>query len=301
MLAHALDDYLAVRRGAGFTLTTPERYLRYFVRFAEARSETHIRVQSAIDWAAAATTEIERHRRYRCLIGFARFLHAEDPRHEIPPAHVFCGYRPRPTPYLFTDDELRRLIDAAARLGPPGSLRPQTYTTLFTLLAVTGLRPAEAYALCRDDIARDGLTVRKTKFGRSRLVPIHDSTRCALARYLERRARLGWDDPHVFVSLAGHPLSPCLVARLFRQLLETAGLPERPGRPHVHDLRHRFATRALQASCGGRDRIGSQMLALTTYLGHAHVASTYWYLETTPELMTDIAARCEDFVWGEPS
>jgi integrase len=301
MLARALDDYLAVRRGAGFTLKTHEQYLRYFVRFADARSETHVRAESAIDWAAAAKTEVERHRRYRCLIGFARFLHAEDPRHEIPPAHVFCGYRPRPTPYLFTDDELRRLIDAAARLGPPGSLRPQTYKTLFTLLAVTGLRPAEAYALCRDDIARDGLIVRKTKFGKSRLVPIHDSTRCALARYLEQRARIGGEDPHVFVSLAGHPLSPCLVARLFRQLLQTAGLPDRPGRPRVHDLRHRFATRALQASCGDRDRIGSQMLALTTYLGHAHVASTYWYLETTPQLMTDIAARCEDFVWGEPS
>ena len=301
MLAQAVNDYLAVRRAAGFRLKTPEQYLRYFVRFAEARGETHIRAESAIDWAAAAETEVERHRRYRCLIGCARFLHAEEPRHEIPPTHVFCGYRPRPTPYLFTDDELRRLIDAAARLGPPGSLRPQTYKTLFTLLAVTGLRPAEAYALCRDDITPDGLTVRKTKFGKSRLVPIHDSTRCALARYLEQRAHLGGEDPHVFVSLAGHPLSPCLVARLFRQLLQTAGLPDRPGRPRVHDLRHRFATRALQASGGARDRIGSQMLALTTYLGHANVASTYWYLESTPQLMTDIAACCEDFVWGEPS
>jgi integrase/recombinase XerD len=301
MLAQDVDDYLAVRRGAGFALKTPERYLRYFVRCADARGETHVRAQSAIDWAAQAKTEVERHRRYRCLIGCARFLHAEDPRHEIPPDHVFCGYLPRPTPYLFTDDELRRLIDAAARLGPPGSLRPQTYKTLFTLLAVTGLRPAEAYALCRDDLARDGLIVRKTKFGTSRLVPIHDSTRCALERYLEQRARSGRDDAHVFVSLAGHPLSPCLVARLFRQLLQTAGLPERPGRPRVHDLRHRFATRALQASGGDRDRIGSQMLALTTYLGHAHVASTYWYLESTPELMTDIAADCDDFVWGAPS
>jgi integrase/recombinase XerD len=301
MLAQAVDDYLAVRRAAGFKLKTAELYLRYFVRFADARGETHVRAKSAIDWAAEAKTEVERHRRYQCLIGFARFIHAEEPRHEIPPAHVFCGYLPRPTPYLFTDDELRRLIGAAARLGPPGSLRPQTYKTLFTLLAVTGLRPAEAYALCRDDIAHDGLTIRKTKFGKSRLVPIHDSTRCALEHYLEQRTRMGWDDAHVFVSLAGHPLSPCLVARLFRQLLQRAGLPDRPGRPRVHDLRHRFATRALQTSCGARDQIGPHMLALTTYLGHAHVASTYWYLESTPQLMTDIAARCEDFVWGEPS
>lgn len=301
MLVQAVDDYLAVRRAAGFKLKTAERYLRYFTHFADARGETHMRAKSAIDWAAEAKTEVERHRRYQCLIDFARFIHAEEPCHEIPPAHVFCGYLPRPTPYLFTDDELRRLIGAAARLGPPGSLRPQTYTTLFTLLAVTGLRPAEAYALCRDDIAHDGLTIRNTKFGKSRLVPIHDSTRCALEHYLEQRARIGGDDAHVFVSLAGRPLSACLVSRLFRQLLQRAGLPDRPGRPRVHDLRHRFATRALEACSGAREHVGAHMLALTTYLGHAHVGSTYWYLESTPQLMTDIAARCEDFVWGEPS
>ena len=301
MLAQAVDDYLAVRRAAGFKLKSAERYLRYFVRFADARGETHVQAKSAIDWASEAKSEVERHRRYQCLIGFARFMHVEEPRHEIPPARVFCGYLPRPTPYLFTDEELRRLIGAAAHLGPPGSLRPQTYKTLFTLLAVTGLRPAEAYALCRDDITHDGLTIRKTKFGKSRLVPIHESTRCALEHYLEQRARVGWDDAHVFVSLAGRPLSACLVSRLFRQLLRTAGLPERPGRPRVHDLRHRFATRALEACSGSREHIGAHMLALTTYLGHAHVGSTYWYLESTPQLMTDIAARCEDFVWGEPS
>jgi integrase/recombinase XerD len=124
MLTQAVDDYLAVRRAACFKLKTTERYLRYFVRFADARGDTHVRAKSAIDWAAQAKTEVERHRRYQRLIGFARFIHAEEPCHEIPPEHVFCGYLPRPTPYLFTDDELRRLICAAARLGPPGSLRP---------------------------------------------------------------------------------------------------------------------------------------------------------------------------------
>jgi integrase len=301
MLTQAVDHYLAVRRAAGFKLKSTERYLRYFVRFANARGDTHVRARSAIDWAAGAKSEVERHRRYQCLIAFARFIQAEEPCHEIPPDHVFCGYLPRPTPYLFTDDELCRLICAAARLGPPGSLRPHTYKTLFTLLAVTGLRPAEAYALCRDDITRDGLTIRETKFRKSRLVPIHDSTRCALAHYLEHRARIGGDDEHVFVSLARRPLSPCIVSRLFRQLLREAGLPDRPGRPRVHDLRHRFATRALQACPGSRDHIGAHMLALTTYLGHAHVGSTYWYLESTPQLMTDIATRCEDFVRGELS
>ena len=108
-------------------------------------------------------------------------------------------------------------------------------------------------------------------------------------------------DDHLFVSLAQRPLSPCIVSRMFRQLLQGAGLPERPGRPRVYDLRHRFATRALEACSDTRNHVGPHMLALTTYLGHAHGKSTYWYLQSTLRLMADIAARCEDFVWGEPS
>ena len=301
MLTQAMDDYLAVRRAAGFKLKTTEQYLRYFVRFADTRGDTYVRAKSAIDWAAQAKTEAERHRRYQCLMGFARFIHAEEPCHEIPPEHVFCGYLPRPTPYLFTDDELHRLIRAAGQLGPPGSLRPHTYKTLFTLLAVTGLRPAEAYALRRDNITHDGLTILETKFRKSRLVPIHDSTRNALVHYLEQRNRIAKDNDHVFVTLAQRPLSPCIVSRMFRQLLLAAGLPDRPGRPRVYDLRHRFATRALETCPDTRDHVGRHMLALTTYLGHAHIKSTYWYLETTPQLMTDIAIQCEDFFRGESS
>ncbi len=301
MLAQAVDDYLAVRRAVGFKLKTTELYLRYFVRFADARGDTHVRAATAIDWAAQAGSEVERQRRYQCVLRFARFIHIEEPRNEIPPEHVFCGYLPRPSPYLFTNDELRRLLHAAAHLGPSGSLRPLTYKTLFTLLAVTGLRPAEAYALRRHNLTPDGLVIRDTKFGKSRLVPIHASTRAALDHYLEHRSHLAVDDDHVFVSLAQHPLSSCLVSRTFRQLLRTAGLPDRPGRPRVYDLRHRFATRALEACSDNRDHVGRHMLALTTYLGHARIGSTYWYLENTPQLMTDITARSEHFVWGEPS
>ncbi len=301
MLAQAVDHYLAVRRAAGFKLKSDELYLRYFVRFAEARGDTYVRGTVSVEWAAQAGSESERQRRYRCVCQFARFVHIEEPHHEIPPEHVFCGYRPRPSPYIFTDDELRRLLHAAARLGPPSSLRPLTYTTLLTLLAVTGLRPAEAYALRRHDVTHDGLVIRETKFGKSRLVPIHASTRSALQHYLEHRSHLAVDDNHVFVSLAQRPLSSCIVSRTFRQLLRTAGLPDRPGRPRVYDLRHRFATRALEDCSADRDHVGSHMLALSTYLGHGRIASTYWYLENTPQLMTDIAARSEHFVWGELS
>jgi integrase len=301
MLTQAVDDYLTMRRAVGFRLQTPELYLRYFARFACARGDTYVRVTTAIDWASQASTEAERYRRYQCLIPFTRFIHAEEPRHELLPEHVFCGYLQRPTPYLFTDDELHRLVRAAGRLGPAGSLRPRTYKTLFILLAVTGLRPAEAYALRRDDITHDGLVIRETKFRKSRLVPIHGSTRAALKHYLEHRNRFARHDDHVFVSLAQHPLSPCLVSRTFRQLLQKTGLPDRPGRPRVYDLRHRFATRALEACSDSRDHVGRHMLALTTYLGHADIKSTYWYLESTPKLMADIAAQCEGFFAGDLS
>jgi integrase len=301
MLAQALEHYLAVRRAAGFKLKSTEQYLRYFVRFAHARGDAHVRGTTAIEWAAQAAREVERQRRYLCVRRFARFMQVEEPRHEIPPESVFCGYLSRPSPYIFTNEELHRLLHAAAQLGPLGSLRPHTYTTLFTLLAVTGLRPTEAYALCRHDLTHDGLVIRDTKFGKSRLVPIHPSTRAALERYLERRNHLAVDDDHVFVTLAQRPLSACTASRTFRQLLRIAGLPDRPGRPRVYDLRHRFATRALQACSEDRDHVGRHMLALSTYLGHGRITSTYWYLETTPQLMTDIAARSERVVWGTPS
>ena len=301
MLVKAIDNYLTVRRAVGFKLITTERYLRYFVRFARARGDTFVRGTTVVDWAAQASTDAERKRRYQCVLRFARFIHAEEPRHEIPPTHVFYGRIHRPTPYLFTDNELHRLICAAGRLGPPGSLRPNTYKTLFTLLAVTGLRPTEACALRYDDISPDGLVIRETKFRKSRLVPIHDTTRTALANYREHRSGIAAQDDHLFVSLAQRPLSPCLVSRTFRQLLLAAKLPDHPGQPRVYDLRHRFATRTLETCSGNHDHVSRHMLALTTYLGHAHIESTYWYLESTPQLMTDIAIHCEDFVWGEPS
>ncbi len=126
MLIQAMEHYLAVRRAAGFKRRRTGNYLRAFVQFAAARHDTHVRVETAIAWAARAGTESERAQRLRVVRLFARFLHAEDPRHELLPEHVFCGYRQRPTPYIFTDDELRRLLVQAHRLRPRGSLRPAT-------------------------------------------------------------------------------------------------------------------------------------------------------------------------------
>ncbi len=298
MLMHAIDTYLALRRVAGFRLRATEQYLRYFVRFASARGETHVRSQTAVEWAGQARTEAERHRRLRTVTHFARFMRTEDPGHELPPEHVFCGNHRRPTPYIFTDDELERVFVHTRCLKPLRSLRPHTYSTLFTLLAVTGLRPSEALALRLHDITPEGLVIRDTKFGKSRFVPIHATTLAALDRYLHCRRHIAGHVDHLFVSLKRRPLSLCTATRTFHQVLKAAGLPDRPGHPRLYDLRHRFATRALEACPASRELISQHMLALATYLGHTHITYTYWYLEHTPQLMADIAMRCEAFACG---
>jgi integrase/recombinase XerD len=300
MLIAAVETYLAVRRAAGFQLKPAESYLRSFARFATVRGQTHVVTQTVIDWATTAASEAQRHNRLMAVLRFARFTHAEDPRHELPPEHLFCGRRQRPTPYIFGADEIQHLLACARRLGPPGSLRPTTYSTLFGLLAATGMRPSEALALELRDLTSDGLLIRESKFKKSRLLPVHDTTRAALEQYLRQRRRAAGDDPHLFVSRRGGKLSHATAVKTFHDVVTAAGIPREPGRPRprLMDLRHTFAVRGLESCPNRRDQIGRQMLALTTYLGHAKVESTYWYLESTPELMADLARCCEAFVNG---
>jgi integrase/recombinase XerD len=303
MLMHAVDTYLAMRRAVGFALDHTEGYLRNFARFAMARGDTHIIVTTAVDWASSTTSEAQRHNRLHTVIRFARFMAAEDTRHEIPPEGIFWGRRQRPMPYIFSENEIAHLLSAASRLGPPGSLRPQTYSTLFGLLAVTGMRVSEARNLHLHDVTLDGLLIRETKFHKSRLLPLHVTTRMALDRYIDQRRRGTGADPHLFVTRRGGKLSHTVVSETFQQVLKVAGIPHRPARRRLRlmDLRHTFAVRALEKSPETRDAVGRHTLALTTYMGHACVSATYWYLETTPQLMTDIATACETFMQGGTS
>ena len=295
MLTQAIDAYLAIRRAAGFELRVVESLLRNFARFAAERGESHVRSKTAIEWAALGPTPAQRGRRMETLIIFARHIYAEDPRHEIPPAGLFDRRRPAYRPFIFTPDQIRQLLVYAARLRPAGSLRPWTYCTLFALLAVTGLRISEALALQFDDLTVDGLIVRETKFRKSRLVPLHPSTEAGLERYLERRRRMGGADDHVFVSLRGCALRYPTVVATFLALVREIGLHPGPGQkgPRLHDLRHSLAVRVLEACPKGRAEVSQHMLALSTYLGHAKLESTYVYLHTTPHLLSHIAEDCE--------
>jgi integrase len=182
-------------------------------------------------------------------------------------------------------------------------LRPHTYSTLFGLLAVTGMRISEARSLHLKDLTTDGLIIRQAKFRKSRLLPLHETTRAALARYLDHRQQVAGTDPHLFVTRRHGKLSRTVVTQTFHQVLKAAGIPREPGRrrPRLIDLRHTFAVRALEHAPETRDHIGRHTLALTTYMGHTCVASTFYYLERTPHLMVDIAKICEAFVHGGTS
>ena len=298
MLAAAVDAYVAVRRAAGFTFRSEARQLASFAAFSEARTESHVRVSLAIEWAALARSVSQRARRLGHIIRLARYLRAEDRDHEVPPAVFGAEKRSRPTPYILSPEQIGQLVLAASRSGYR-TLRRDTYSTLFALLASTGLRASEAIHLRLDDITPDGLVIRCSKFRKSRLVPLHATVRAGLERYLQRRRPYAPAEPYVFVSLRRKPLLLHDLEVAFRTAARAIGLPDAPrARPTPHSLRHTFAVRALQACPDGRDAITRHMLALSTYLGHAKIADTYWYLEAVPELMTDIADRCERFVMG---
>jgi integrase/recombinase XerD len=215
MLSKALETYLAMRRSLGFQLKADETYLRSFVAYATARGDRFVVARTAIDWAGAPRAEAQRKYRLGMVIRFARFMHAEEPRHEIPPKDLFCARRQRPRPYIFSDEEIQRLLRHARQLEPANGVRPYTYSTLFGLLAVTGMRVAEARALHLEDVTADGLVIRQAKFHKRRLLPLHESTEHAPERYRERRLRVAGQDPHLFVSRSGGGLSHTVVAETF--------------------------------------------------------------------------------------
>ena len=301
MLAHAVESYLAVRRACGFELDAVGKHLRSFATYSDARAKPHICSATAIEWAGLARSLAERARLLGEVVRFARYVHAEDPHHEIPPPAFGSENRRRPVPFIFSRQDVERLVQAAFQPVYHG-LRRDTYSTLFALLACTGLRVSEAIRLRYEDITADGLVVRCSKFHKSRLVPLHDTAQAQLQCYLERRRRYGPFDDHLFVSMGGKPLCLQNVDSAFRTAAIKIGVPcgaQRSPRATPHSLRHTFAVRALETCPDDRDRITKHMLALSTYLGHGNVASTYWYLEATPELMGRIAERCESFVAGE--
>jgi integrase/recombinase XerD len=251
MLARAVESYLSVRRAAGFRLEEAALNLQSFAAYSEQLGQHYVNSKTAIDWAGKASSVTQRARRLGDVARLAKFLHAEDPRHEIPRGVFGAEQYPRRPPYILSDEQIRELVGLAAQSGYR-TLRRQTCSTLFALLACTGIRVSEAIRLRYADITPDGLMIRETKFQKSRLVPLHVTARAGLERYLQLRRPYAPDDDHVFVSLRRKPLLIEDVERAFRTVTHAMRLPSGRGRtrPTPHSLRHAFAVRALLGRTG---------------------------------------------------
>jgi integrase/recombinase XerD len=304
-LRQALADYLAVRRSLGYKLARPEKLLGPFITYLEAAGAGTVTTRHALAWAILPGGNQSWHAlRLSAVRGFAAYLRTIDPAAEIPPADLLPWRPCRATPYLYSDADIGALIAAAASLRSP--LRAATYQTLIGLLAVTGMRVGETIRLDRPDLDLTGgvLTVRESKFGKSRLLPLHPTTVDALRGYLRLRDRLHPRPaaPAVFISSAGTRLMYCNVQATFARLARRAGLQPRSAscRPRIHDLRHSFAVASLlDAYTTGQDS-QARLTVLATYLGHVDPASTYWYLSAAPELLALAGHRLEQHLASQP-
>jgi integrase/recombinase XerD len=298
-LERALADYLAMRRSLGYELTRPALHMAKFVAYLDERGLERVTTEHALSWAKLPRGADPNYWHYRLysIRGFARYLHARDPAHEVPADGVLARRCRRATPYLYSDEEIAALIRAAGRLPHP--LRADTYRTMIGLLATTGMRGGEAIALDLNDVdwAQRLLVVRNGKFGKSREIVLHDSTLAAVERYLERRRRL-CPRPKasaLFLSGRGTRVCHCNLSGTFHQLTHAVGLKPRSAscRPRLHDLRHTFAIRTLLDWYRGGVDVEARMPLLSTYLGHATPTATYWYLSASPELLALAGQRLE--------
>jgi integrase/recombinase XerD len=306
-LRDALEDYLAVRRSLGFKMETAGRLLAGFVAFAEQSGAPTVTTELALTWATAPADADPSWWRARldAVRPFARYLTAVIPGTEVPPAGLLPGPASRrAAPYLYSPAEITALAAAAGAIRAP--LRAATYQTLIGLLAVTGMRAGEAIGLDRPDVDLQAglLTIRDSKFGKSRQLPLHDTTMTHLASYAVLRDR---HHPRpataaFFVAPAGTRLIYRTVQSTFHQLTQQAGLqPRSPAcRPRIHDLRHSFTVTILLSWYRDGGDVAARLPLLSAWLGHADPGTTYWYLTGTPELLALAAQRLEDHLRQRP-
>jgi len=300
-LRKAMEDYLTMRRSLGFKLRDMGYNLRHFVSFMEKNGSSIITTELALRWAQQPPDVQLAHwaARLSFVRSFARYWSATDPRTEIPPMGLLPYRTKRATPYIYSNEEIQQLLKAGRNLPPTTGLRPWTYYTLLGLMAVTGMRISEVVRLDGADVdLKQGLlTVRLTKFSKSRLIPLHPSTVKKLKLYLYRRDQL-YPRPltaRFFLSNQGTPLTDCMIRWTFVKLSRQIGLREagESSGPRLHDLRHRFAVTTLLHWYRTGVDVEQRLPVLSTYLGHAHVTDTYWYLSAIPELLALTKDRLE--------
>jgi integrase len=303
-LSNELDRYLAIRRSLGFDLGTTEGILRRFIAFAKQQNADYITTDLFLRWQkefghAHRSTWARRLGMVRLL---AQWLRGLDQKHEVPPKTLIPARYQRIHPYIYKDEEIRRIVMAAEELPSINGVRALSYSTLFGLIAVTGLRISEALSLdvTDADLKTGVLTLRRGKFGKARLLPISASTIAHLTAYIRERDRLlGASPKSFFVSDRGERITSCSAQYTFALICQTIGLRpvekwRRHGHgPRIHDLRHTFAVRTLVNWYRTGKDPAREMIKLTTYLGHAHPKDTYWYIEAVPELLNLASLRAE--------
>jgi len=305
-MREAAEEYLAMRRGLGYKLRPEGRLLRQFAGFLEGRDLAHLTAGAALEWATLPRDADPSWWAARLTVVrvFARYLAVTDERTEVPPEDLLPRQERRTTPYLYSPGQIAALMRAAGALASP--LRASTFGSFIGLMAVTGLRTGEAMGLDRDqvDLAEGVLIIQGTKFGKSRLVPLHPTATGQLRTYAQRRDELCPDPPTpaFFLSGAGTRLNHTNASKTFSRLLRAAGIQAPPAapKPRLYDLRHSFAVATLVTWYSQDLDVPHLLPALSTYLGHISPATTYWYLHACPELMAAAATRL-DAAWKEPA
>lgn len=304
-LERHVDDYLRLRRTLGYDLVETYRLLGRFVAHLDAEGIEHVTTAVAVQWSLAprvtAPSSVPA-TRYMAVRGFARYLAGIDPRTEIPPAGLLRRPRSWRPPFIYTDEDVVALL-AQARRSILQPLRAATMETLIGLLASTGLRVGEALRLDRGDVdwAEGVLLVRRSKFRKSRLVPLAPSTVEALERYAHQRDQLSPNRSceSFFISLRGTRVIYECVWKTFRMLCDASGVGAGGNvRPRIHDLRHRFAVRALLGWYRDGVDVQPRLAWLATYMGHRDPRSSYWYLSAAPELLAHAARLLDDHQEG---
>jgi integrase len=308
-LREGVSDYLELRRSLGFRLKKDEHLLFDFADFMERRHAVHITAKLAVHWARQpASTDVNYHAgRLRAVRSFARYRILSDPQTEIPATDLLPRQRIAFQPHIFSEEEIGRIL--AASLRPHRGAKPisrWSRYTIFGLLSVTGMRVGEALSLDLADVDLDCgvLTIRNSKFGKSRLVPVHATTCAALKLYLEQRNAFlaGHFVKPFFISPLSCRITHAVLDRSFLRLTRKLGIrgaSDTTG-PRLHDLRHTMAVEVLRRCYRAGADPERRLPALSTYLGHTHLNYTYWYLHQNPGLMTEAVARLQHR-WETPA
>lgn len=305
-MVEQVQEYLKFKRSCGYQLEAPGKELMIFARYStRVGHKAPLTTDLVVSWAKLPQDADPCYwaSRYDIVRRFAEYRFLFDPETEIPPKGLLGPSKKRLSPHIYSQAEITSLLQAASQLAPTNGLHPRTYVTLFGLLVSTGLRISEALNLSRQDadLRRGVLSIRETKFRKSRLVPLHPSTVKALRGYSKFRDSClsGVQSKMFFPTEKGTRLNYRRVLYVFIKLSHKLGWRDRDKKPRIHDFRHTFAVRRLLEWYKEGANLDQKILALTTYLGHVQVTDTYWYLSAVPELLAVVSEKFERFASKE--